>query len=90
MYTNIILYVVFKQIRYISYGILLFDARHYFVKVQRCQQAVHLRGMIAVLLVKIIAATALRKKRSVQVRLGGKRCRVGAGVAALPLAHRLK
>lgn len=63
MYTNIILYVVFKQIRYISYGILLFDARHYFVKVQRCQETVHLRGVVAVLLVKIVAATVLRKKR---------------------------
>lgn len=107
MYTNIILYVVFKQIRYISYSILFFNvhrqiikiiynfftllhqifkrflaakhiysrwqlsifriftafARHDLVKIQRRQQTVHLRGVVAVLLVKIVAANALRKKR---------------------------
>ena len=38
-------------------------ARQNFVKVQRCQQTVHLRGVVAVLLVKIVATNALRKKR---------------------------
>lgn len=107
LYAYIILYVVFKQIRYISYSILFFNAhrqiikiiynfltllhqifkrfltakhiysrwqlsifrifaalaRQNFVKVQRCQQTVHLRGVVAVLLVKIVATNALRKKR---------------------------